>query len=805
MWGRQSCRRTGLQTGLSLRCRREGARLRGSVNRLTLPANEIRIEHPTLTPERSDRSASNAPTPQHHDRCKVALYNHGGGFQPSNGDPQPQPNICKQVCYCLGRQLLQSSQVIRVRRSLVTGLAAVVVMAAGAFAQQPPWSEQPPGPQRGGPPPGPYSGPGPNAGPNAGPGDDQGDAPDRGVARVSFMTGNVSVRRGDSGDLVAAVVNAPLTAGDRIVTAGDGRAEVQFDSANLIRIGPSSEVRLSELEYHRYQIQVAAGVTIFRVVRQTDAQVEISTPSVAMHPLQPGVYRVGVSPDGTSDITVRIGDAEVFSPRGSEPLHAGKTMMARGSASEPGFQLVSPVAQDDFEHWCISRDGLLASQAQRPSARYVNPDVAGAEDLDANGRWVNDGTNGNVWVPTVDPGWAPYSCGRWAWTDFYGWTWVGCESWGWAPYHYGRWYYGGYGWAWWPGPFVGRYYWHPALVGFFGWGAPGLGVGFGFGFGFGNIGWVPLGPGELFRPWYGRGFYGGGFRAGGVVGNVNVMSAFRNARFTNAVSSVRAGDFGHGAIGGANLVHAQGGELARAGMVRGQLPVAPSRESTQFSSRAASAQGLPHTGNTNFASHMAASNVNRVPFETQRSSMTRGVGGPGSSNGSSGFNGAGRPGGAGSVAPGGGASNGGWRSFDPSTRGGANGTNGAAGGGGLRPSSQPNGAGSNGAANNGSGRTSSDSGWRSYDGGNRGAGGTTGGTNVQPQNRPESQPRSYSSQPQNRSYSQPVRINPPIVQNRGNSASSGGSTGSGGNSRPSNSGSSHSGNAGHSGGGHGHK
>jgi hypothetical protein len=701
-----------------------------------------------------------------------------------------------------------------VRRFLLTGLAALAVMATGAFAQQPPWSEQPPGPQpgpqRGGPPPGPYSGPGPNAGPSAGPGDDQGDAPERGVARVSFMTGNVSVRRGDSGELVAAVVNAPLMAGDRIVTGADGRAEVQFDSANLIRVGPSSEVRLAELEYHRYQIQVAAGVTMFRVIRQTDAQVELSTPSVAMHPLQPGVYRIGVSPDGTSDITVRIGDAEVFSPRGSEPLHAGKTMMARGSASEPEFQLVNPVAQDDFEHWCISRDGLLASQAQRPSARYVNPDVTGAEDLDANGRWVNDGSNGNVWVPTVDPGWAPYSCGRWTWTDFYGWTWVGCESWGWAPYHYGRWYYGGYGWAWWPGPFVGRYYWHPALVGFFGWGAPGFGVGFGFGFGFGNIGWVPLAPFEVFHPWYGRGFYGGGFRGAGVVNNINVMNTFHNARFTNAVSSVRAGDFGHGAIGGANLVHAQAGELARAGLVRGQLPVAPSRESTQFSSRAASAQGLPHTANTNFASHMAASNVNRVPFEAQRSNMTRaaggpsGAGGPGGVNGSGGFNGGARPGGSAvggaGATPGGGASNGGWRSFDPSTRGGGvNGTGGAAGGaaggGGIRPSSQPNGG--TPGSNSGSGRVSSDGGWRSYDGGNRSA-------SPQPQNRPESQPRSYTPQP-TRSYSQPVRINPPIVQNRGSSGSSGSSSGSSGNSRPSNSGSSHSGNAGHSGGGHGHK
>ncbi len=684
-------------------------------------------------------------------------------------------------------------------------------MAAGAFAQQPaPWSEQLPGPQRPGQYPGPNSGPGPNAGPS----DDQGDAPDRGVARVSFMAGNVSVRRGDSGDLVAAIVNAPLTAGDRIVTAGDGRAEVQFDSANLIRIGPSSEIRLSELEYHRYQIQVAAGTTIFRVVRQTDAQVEISTPSVAMHPLQPGVYRVGVGPDGASEITVRIGDAEVFSPRGSEPLHAGKTMMARGSATDPEFQLVNAVAQDEFEHWCISRDALLAqSQSQRPSSRYVNPDITGAEDLDANGRWVNDGTNGNVWVPTVDPGWAPYSCGRWVWTDFYGWTWVGCESWGWAPYHYGRWYYGGLGWAWWPGPFVGRYYWHPALVGFFGWGAPGIGVGFGFGFGFGHVGWVPLAPFEAFHPWYGRGFYGGGFRGAGVVNNINVVNTFHNARFTNAVSSVRAGDFGRGAIGSANMVRAPASELARAGMVRGQLPVAPSRESTQFSSRAASAQGLPRTSeNTGFASHMAASQSNRVPFETQRSSMTRGTGGnsggPGGGNPGSGnpgsFNGGARPGGAGSSA-GGAGSNSGWRSFDPSNRGaGANATTGAGGGGGIRPSSQPNAGapGSNGASNNAAGRVTNDGGWRSYDGGNRGA-------TPQPQNRPESQPRSYTPQPQPqpRGYSQqPVRINPSIVQNRGNSGSPAGSGGSGGNSRPSNSGASHSGgNAGHSGGGHGHK
>jgi hypothetical protein len=493
------------------------------------------------------------------------------------------------------------------------------------------------------------------------------------------MLGNVSVRRGDSGELVAAAVNAPLVAGDRIVTSDTGRAEVQFDFSNLIRLGPSTEVRLSELAYHRYQIQIATGTTIFRVVRDTDAQVEISTPSVAVRPAKAGVYRVSVMPDGTSQITVRLGDAEIFSPRGSEPLHMGQTMIARGPASDPEFQLSTVVADDDFERWCISRDRILE---RSPSARHMSPDVAGAEDLDGNGRWVNDGDYGNVWAPAVgaDPGWAPYSCGRWVWLDFYGWSWVGCESWGWAPYHYGRWYHASFGWAWWPGPAYGPYYWRPALVGFFGWGG---GVGFGVGFGFGNLGWVALGPGEFFRPWYGRGFYGG-FRGAGVV-NVNAMAAFRNARYTNAVSSMRAGDFGRAGVSSANMVRPGAADLVRAGAVHGQLPVTPSRESTQFSNRAASTEGMPRTSeNTRFASHMQTSQSNRMSFDQQQRGMSQGM-----SQGMSRAAGAGSQavrinpqivqnrgaGGAGSTAtgarsgvgPGSSAgSSGGWQRFDPS-------------------------------------------------------------------------------------------------------------------------------------------
>ncbi len=203
------------------------------------------------------------------------------------------------------------------------------------------------------------------------------------------------------------------------------------------------------------------------------------------------------------------------------------------------------------------------------------------------------------------PGWAPYSCGRWTWVDYYGWTWVGCEPWGWAPYHYGRWYFGPLGWAWWPGPVYSSYFWRPALVGFFGWGAPGFGVGIGFGFGFGHVGWVPLAPFERYRPWYGA----AGLRGGAVVANVNVTGLYRNARVANGVSGMNAAEFGRGSVSASNMARASGAELAHAGGVNGRLPMTPSAESRQFTAHSASTQGMPRTSeNTRFFSARSTQN-----------------------------------------------------------------------------------------------------------------------------------------------------------------------------------------------------
>ena len=440
-------------------------------------------------------------------------------------------------------------------------------------------------------------------------------SPGRGVARISLINGDVSLRRGDAGEVVAAAMNSPMMVGDAILTGQQSRAEVQFDYANMIRLGAMADVRLSELEFHRYMLQIASGTITFRVLRNNDASIELSTPSVALRPAHRGAYRVSIRPDGTTEIAVRQGDIDVYTSKGSEHLRAGQAMLVRGE-TDPEYQILNANPEDEWDRWNAGRDQTLEHAI---STQYVNPDVFGAEDLDGNGRWVNSSTYGQVWTPAVTGDWAPYRNGRWVWEDYYGWTWVSYDSWGWAPYHYGRWFWDtGVGWCWWPGARAGHHYWRPALVGFFGFGGA-----VGAGFGFGHVGWVPLAPYEPYHPWWGRGIYGG-YRTGVAAGfnithNVNISKVYRNARIDNAVSGMQASQFGRAAVG-AGTVRVSRGELQSAGLVRGQLPVAPDRGSLHATDRMPrTGLGGSAVGSGRFYQTRQPAAVNRVPFEQQRS------------------------------------------------------------------------------------------------------------------------------------------------------------------------------------------
>jgi hypothetical protein len=399
-----------------------------------------------------------------------------------------------------------------------------------------------------------------------------GDGPDmaadqqHGVARISIVQGNVNLKRGDNGQLSAAVVNAPMMAQDHLETTPGSRAEVQLDATTMIRLAQNTDIGFADLAYQRYQVQLGIGTIILRVLGNSNAQLEVDTPSVALQPVAPGEYRISVFDNGTSQVTVRSGRLEMSGARGTEMVESGRTLLVRGDSSDPEFQTSYEIARDQFDDWSAARDHELeASQAYR----YVSPDVNGAQDLDANGDWVSS-EYGQAWAPRGVPAdWSPYSTGQWAWQDYYGWTWVDTAPWGWAPYHYGRWFWNvrSRGWCWWPGGRTARAYWSPAQVGFFGWGR-------------GGMGWVALAPHEPLHAWWGRGYRGAaGFP---YRGGVELGRMYRNANVRGGAMTALGDRFS-----GPNqrFSVATRGQLGRANLFHGQLPVSPTQASFRFSNR----------------------------------------------------------------------------------------------------------------------------------------------------------------------------------------------------------------------------
>ncbi len=450
----------------------------------------------------------------------------------------------------------------------------------------------------------------------------QSEEPGKGVARISLIQGDVSVRRGDSGDWVAAAINAPLLAEDRVLTGAASRAEVQFDFYHRIRLAADSEVRLTQLEHRLYQIQVVRGTTTFSALKGGDAQVEINTPAAALRPVAWGEYRVTVFDDERAELTVRRGEAEIFTPSGTQRLRPGRTMLVRLTPDNRAeFQYLAEIRRDAWDEFNRNRDRELARAGQ--VYQYVSRDIYGAEDLYGHGSWVYVAPYGWCWEPVVAVGWAPYRYGRWAWLDWYGWTWVSYDPWGWAPYHYGRWFWWNNAWMWYPGAVVGvRHWWSPALVGWFGWSSWG-GFTAGVGFGWGAVGWVPLAPFEPLYPWWGRRF--AGYRSVNyiernttIIHNTNITNIYRNARLREGVTVVRGDDFVRGQAG--RPLRLGGEELSRANVARGALPFAPSRESLRLADREPVVRraSVGAERADRFYSRRPVARAERIPFDEQR-------------------------------------------------------------------------------------------------------------------------------------------------------------------------------------------
>jgi hypothetical protein len=410
------------------------------------------------------------------------------------------------------------------------------------------------------------------------------------AARIQRVDGEVALNNGlyengSEGQWVTATANTPFSVGDRIYTRDNSHASLAFTSRNFARLNPNTSLDVISLADRRTQLALRDGSAIFDVGHlEPNELFEVATPYGAVDFDQPGLYNVGLG-NGNAVVSVLSGLAQVVGLGGSGQISKGEMLTLAGQTAaqvllsrldgrNAGY-LVNDYYSYQYPNLYDGRyssyDAYLADPYyydpynRYSSYQYVSSTIPGFYDLDSYGAWQDVNGYGYAWSPRVDSGWAPYQQGYWMNDYPYGMTWVSTEPWGYAPYHYGRWASINNQWFWIPDTVNTTPMYAPALVAWVPVDAN-------------NIGWVPLGPGDLYAPRY----YDANWQPYYLTRTNLVPTQLVNLKVPGAVAVVPIADLGR-SFDSRSINHANPQVLAQVRPVLDPLTLTPLRNAVVHS------------------------------------------------------------------------------------------------------------------------------------------------------------------------------------------------------------------------------
>jgi len=336
----------------------------------------------------------------------------------------------------------------------------------------------------------------PQAGANGAP---AGDPPGR-VGVVASITGTVSFHAADAAQWEPATLNFPVTSGNAFWTEPAASADLDI-SAIRITLDETTQFTIDTLDDQTLAATAGQGRVFVAIHAIAEGETDsIRTPRGVVTFTQPGAYEVVVGDTNTpTQVVVDSGAASISGPGLATQVGPHQTADITGTDSFTATLVAE--APDGFFTAQITRERPVVANGTAAPPPVVM-EMTGYQAVENTGQWSAAPEYGSVWYPPVDPGWVPYRQGHWSFVAPWGWTWIDNAPWGFAPFHYGRWVQIGPRWAWTPVVpgvvIVGRPYYAPALVTFVGL-AAGVAIGVGIG---ASVGWIPLGPREIYRPPY---------------------------------------------------------------------------------------------------------------------------------------------------------------------------------------------------------------------------------------------------------------------------------------------------------------
>ena len=358
------------------------------------------------------------------------------------------------------------------------------------------------------------------------------------VGRLVTTSGAVSYHAAGDTQWTPATMNFPVASGSAFWTEPNAQAELEL-SASRVALAGGTEVDIGSLDANGFQATLTQGEVLLRPRDLAPGETwTLVTPRGSVTTTHTGRIAV-VAGDTASPTIVSVleGDATLAGPGLEQTLTAGQAATITGTDTLQAT--IGPAQPDAFV-----RSGLARERPRLPPPASAHPEppppgianLPGGDDLQGYGVWNNNREYGQVWYPSVEPGWVPYRQGHWAFILPWGWTWVDDARWGFAPFHYGRWVELNGRWGWTPEFERERHerypVYAPALVTFLG---IGVGVAIGAAFAPRDIGWVPLGPREPYRPWFRASpQYVVSVNSTRVV-NITTINNFRNQRAATMV------------------------------------------------------------------------------------------------------------------------------------------------------------------------------------------------------------------------------------------------------------------------------
>ncbi len=262
------------------------------------------------------------------------------------------------------------------------------------------------------------------------------------AVRLSDVEGKVQVFNGTSTAFDQAQPNMPVVEGMKLVTADDGRVEIQFEDGSVARVTPNSSLTLNQLRRNGdgstvTTIDANSGLTYYEL-NGRGGQYTVRFGPNSVIPVDGSIFRVNL--DGNpADLAVMHGTVHVQDNQNlSLDVHTNQSI--HFDTQNPGqYEVIQSVSADSWDQWNSDRDQSLASlesDATTARASSGNPDDPGWNDLDYYGDWYSVPGYGMAWGPSgVGQNWDPFGVGSWGYYPSFGYTWISGYPWGWWPYH----------------------------------------------------------------------------------------------------------------------------------------------------------------------------------------------------------------------------------------------------------------------------------------------------------------------------------------------------------------------------------